>query len=295
MKLWLSKNPEVPLRDQLSTQIALAVAAGDLRPEDRLPSTQEVSRRFGVHANTVAAAYRELVKEGLLEFRSGNGYFVRNGEAEPGDARSVLLRKIDELVVWARSQGIDTAEIAEYFGRSSDRASLGVLLVESDLGLREIIRFELERAGLSVMGVSTEEFSSNGPFDFAAVVAMFDERPKLEPLLDDGVRCVYLAGRSVADTMAGESRPGPNDMVGVVSGWDGFLTLARIMLLAAKVEPGQLVVRSTRDPGWRRAIRGLAFAICDPLTATLLPEGLPSRTFPIVSDDSINEIKALLS
>ncbi len=66
MRLWLSKNSDVPLREQLTTQIMLGIVSEDLRVGQRLPSTRELARRFRIHANTVSAAYRELAKQGWL-------------------------------------------------------------------------------------------------------------------------------------------------------------------------------------------------------------------------------------
>ncbi len=76
MRLWLSKSSDVPLREQLTTQIMLGIVSDDLRAGQRLPSTRELARRFRIHANTVSAAYRELAKQGWLEFRRGSGVYV---------------------------------------------------------------------------------------------------------------------------------------------------------------------------------------------------------------------------
>ena len=58
------------------TQVRVAVAAGDLKAGDRLPSTREVARRFSIHPNTVSAAYRELAGSGDVVKQDGSGVFV---------------------------------------------------------------------------------------------------------------------------------------------------------------------------------------------------------------------------
>ncbi len=60
MRLWLSRSSEVPLREQLVTQIRLGIISGDLKVRQKLPSTRELARRFHIHSNTISAAYREL-------------------------------------------------------------------------------------------------------------------------------------------------------------------------------------------------------------------------------------------
>src|SRR4051812_14810142 len=79
MKLWLSKSSEIPVRDQLVTQIIFAVAGGDLATGEKLPSTAEIARRFQLHSNTVSNAYQKLCDDGWIEFRKGSGFYVLDG------------------------------------------------------------------------------------------------------------------------------------------------------------------------------------------------------------------------
>jgi hypothetical protein len=85
-----------------------------------------------------------------------------------------------------------------------------------------------------------------------------------------------------------------SETIAVVSGWGGFLTFARIMLLAAKVDPGRLIVRSSLDAGWSEAIRTASIVICDSLMADQLDGRSGVRPFRIISDESITELAATL-
>jgi DNA-binding transcriptional regulator YhcF (GntR family) len=76
MRLWLNRSADVPLREQLITQVVLAILTREVLPGQRLPSTRELARRFGIHPNTASAAYRQLEQEGWLELRHGSGVFV---------------------------------------------------------------------------------------------------------------------------------------------------------------------------------------------------------------------------
>jgi DNA-binding transcriptional regulator YhcF (GntR family) len=48
------------VREQLATQIVLAIVSGELAPGQRLPSTRELARRFRLHPNTLSAGYKQL-------------------------------------------------------------------------------------------------------------------------------------------------------------------------------------------------------------------------------------------
>lgn len=295
VKIWISKNSEVPVSDQLAAQITLAIASGDFRLGDKLPSTREIARRCGVHANTVGAVYRKLAEQNLLEFRQGSGFYV----AESAGARIEGSRRLDELINnfldAADGLGFSREDIVKRLRsprvpKPTDR----VVLIEPDRGLRGILLHELAAKSIPVIDASLEELASGRLRGVTLVTAMFDEKPKIEAVLKDGQRCVYLKGRSVSTAMSGESRPSESDLIAVVSGWDGFLTFARIMLLAAKIDPGNLIVRSTDDQDWKKAINAASMVICDSLTANSLDGLKDVRSFQVVAEESIAELETSL-
>src|SRR5436305_5076379 len=146
MRLWLSKNSDVPLREQLVRQVMLGVVSDDLKPGQRLPSTRELARRFRIHSNTVSAAYRDLERAGWLELRKGSGVYVRrlggdvsHGDA-PLDARLELDRLISAFFTLARGQGFSLAEVRTRLRQCLARqAPHHVLVVEPDTDLRQIL------------------------------------------------------------------------------------------------------------------------------------------------------------
>ena len=73
MRLWLSRKSPVSMREQIATQLMLGVISEDLKPGQRVPSVRELARSHQIHANTVSAAYRDLVQRGWLETRHGSG------------------------------------------------------------------------------------------------------------------------------------------------------------------------------------------------------------------------------
>ena len=78
MSLALSISPasDVPIFRQIMHQIQRAVAVHSLNIGDQLPAVRALAETLIVNPNTVARAYQELIREGLLESRSGRGVFV---------------------------------------------------------------------------------------------------------------------------------------------------------------------------------------------------------------------------
>ena len=294
MKIWISKNSEVPVRDQLIAQITLGIASGDLKIGEKLPSTSEIARRCELHSNTVGSAYQKLVGEKLLEFRKGSGFYVAESAGERIEGTRQLERLTLDFLRSAERLGFSAADVITLLKKTRPSPSAGQLVViESDEGLRQILLHELSEGFPKVRGATLEAFLSGKLHRGSILVAMLDEKPKIEPHLNAGRRCVYLKGRSVSAAMSGQARPRTNEVVAVVSGWNGFLSFAKIMLLAAKIDPGNLVVRSTEDDGWKDSIKQASIIICDSLTAANLGSVAAVRRFKIISDESFEELSTL--
>ncbi|MBS1792848.1 MAG: GntR family transcriptional regulator [Acidobacteria bacterium] len=293
MKLWLSKNSEVPVREQLVAQITLGIASGELAVGARLPSTREIALRYQIHFNTVSNAYHILAGQGWLEFRPGSGFYVR--ELDAGRVDDPLDRLIAGFVRAARGQGYSTDEIGRRLARFLETAPTRRLcLVENDEALRKILVEEIRAAtDLDVSGIGLADLPGQITSPGVKFAAMFDEKKKLGELLPDVENCLFLKTSSPAATMKGETRPRPNDLIAVVSGWENFLLLAKIMLVAAQIDPDCLVLRSTRVKSWNKGLRAASMIICDSLTAKKLARYPNVRVFRLISDDSLAELRRL--
>ena len=293
MKLWLSKNSEVPVRDQLVAQITLGIASGDLPPGNRLPSTRELARRFKIHQNTVSSAYRELAAKGVVEFKKGSGVFIAKGKINTDDF--ALEHLVSRFLEMATSAGYSADEIREHIQKALEpRSPDGFLVIESDEALRGILLHEIrEKTGANAKGVTLEEFSKDRFADDRHLVAMFDEEEKLKYLLPAGASCTYLKANSVPASMSGETRPGKEDLIVIASGWDKFLAFAKLFLLAANVDATALITRLTNESNWKRGIDQAAMVVCDPLTAMEFPDDGRVRVFPLIAESSLKQLQGL--
>jgi len=68
-------NPD-PMYKQVTDQIKNAVASGDLKPGDKLPSIRELTDALKISAITIKRAYLDLETEGFIITRAGLGSFV---------------------------------------------------------------------------------------------------------------------------------------------------------------------------------------------------------------------------
>ncbi len=290
MKIWLSKNSEVPVREQIITQVTLGIVSGDLAVGARLPSTREMALRFKIHPNTVSNAYQLLTERGWLEFKKGSGFYVREPVNE--NPENSLDNLIAQFVQTAQDSGYSVAEIKIGLSHFFDsHHSNQLFVIENDLELREILIEELRDAtSFQVIGTDFQDFEQNHSKCGANFAAMFDEKAKISAVLPPDKNCVFLKARSAADAMKGETRPTEDDLIAIVSGWETFLVLAKIMLVAARVEPESLLLRSTNEENWRKGLNAASMIICDSLTAKNLSDMQNVRTFRFIADESINEL-----
>lgn len=74
-------NPD-PMYKQVTDQIKNAIAAGDLRPNDKLPSIRELAEALKISLITIKRAYLDLESEGYILTRAGLGSFVADVDRE---------------------------------------------------------------------------------------------------------------------------------------------------------------------------------------------------------------------
>lgn len=65
-----------PIYRQIIDQVRQAISAGELVLGDPLPSVRQLAEQLVVNHNTVAKAFSELVRDGVLDSQHGRGVFV---------------------------------------------------------------------------------------------------------------------------------------------------------------------------------------------------------------------------
>jgi DNA-binding transcriptional regulator YhcF (GntR family) len=296
--IWLARNTGIPVREQLVTQVVLAILSGDLREGQRLPSTRELARRFRVHANTVSAAYRELEEQQWVESRRGSGVFVRDGKQRPEYAQDVPELALNKLIAGffrsARKTGVPLSVV-----RTRMRQWLAMqppdqfLLIEPDEELRRIVAFEMRQAvDFPVTEAGLDACERSAMLEGAIVVALPSKLKVIRGQLPSGVECFPLKVRSAQESL-GPWLPARKDLlVAIASRWDGFLRPAKTMLVAAGFHVDSLLLCDARKPRWKTAVRQAAAVICDPLTAQSVPQGCRIIPFRVLADTALAELRA---
>jgi DNA-binding transcriptional regulator YhcF (GntR family) len=300
MRLWLNKSAEVSLREQLITQIVLAILSREMLPGHRLPSTRELARRFAIHSNTASAAYRELESQGWVEFRHGSGVFVRS--TRPSTALTPELaidQLIADLAARARRMGAPEALLRARLRRwLSFEPPARWLVIEPDPELRGIVMLEMEQElALPVSGCHPGECAEPLRLDRAIPVVLPSKAAAVRGLLPAGIELTVLKVQPVSpELQAHLLRYLPEhakDLVGIASRWSEFQRIARTLLIAAGLPPECLLVRDATRPGWKRGLEAASGVVCDAVTAAALPSGCFPLVFHLLGEDSFAHLRGI--
>lgn len=120
MKLWIESESKAPIYVQIEEQIRALIAAGKLRPGDQLPTIRQLAADLRVNYNTVAHAYLNLDRDGVITTQRGRGTFVAG---QPDEQQMCRLREeklravLRAALAEARRLGYTPGEAAAAFHR----------------------------------------------------------------------------------------------------------------------------------------------------------------------------------
>ena len=95
LDLHISPGNAAPIFRQIVDQVRLAVATEALTPGEQLPSVRALAERLVLNPNTVARAYADLARDGLIETQPGKGVFVAARPRSPMYTKVERLRRLE--------------------------------------------------------------------------------------------------------------------------------------------------------------------------------------------------------
>jgi GntR family transcriptional regulator len=106
MLLHVNSASGVPTYLQIETQVKHYIAAGALAPGDALPSVRKLAADLRISTNTVARAYQNLERDGVLRTVQGGRTYVAEN---PGSL--LKAEKIRRLRPYARQIAVEGTQL----------------------------------------------------------------------------------------------------------------------------------------------------------------------------------------
>ena len=114
MKFEIDLTSHTPVYLEIMGQVKCAIATGELKPGDQLPTVRQLAADLRVNFNTVARAYRLLDEEGIISTQHGRGTYILD-RLSPKDGekmrRKQLVLLAEHFVTEAEKLGFTPAEV----------------------------------------------------------------------------------------------------------------------------------------------------------------------------------------
>jgi GntR family transcriptional regulator len=113
MQLHIITNDGIPIYLQIANQVKYQVASGRLAPGDEIPPIRVLAHQLLVNPNTIARAYLELEREGVVHKRHGSGTYISDAASPLArkERLKIISERIDALLVEARQLEIEPPEL----------------------------------------------------------------------------------------------------------------------------------------------------------------------------------------
>jgi GntR family transcriptional regulator len=113
MQIHITSDDGVPIYLQIVQQVKRLVASGSLLPGEEMPPIRALAEQLIINPNTVARAYLELERAGVVTKRQGAGTYILDASSPLSrrEKLKALTQRADALLVEARQLDIDFDDV----------------------------------------------------------------------------------------------------------------------------------------------------------------------------------------
>src|SRR2546421_11421235 len=115
MQIHISANDGVPIYVQIINQVKRLIGSGRLSAGDELPPIRVLAEQLVVNPNTVARAYLELERAGVVTKRQGAGTYVAENPSPLSrkEKLRILSERADALLVEAEHLDMELEDVID--------------------------------------------------------------------------------------------------------------------------------------------------------------------------------------
>jgi GntR family transcriptional regulator len=119
LEFHITAGSATPIYRQIVDQVRHGVATGSMRAGDQLPSVRALAEQLVINPNTVAKAYGDLVRDGVIDSHQGRGYFIadRRQVYSDDERRRRLDRALDAFISETLVLDFTADEIKDALGK----------------------------------------------------------------------------------------------------------------------------------------------------------------------------------
>lgn len=303
IKISISKDSPVPVKDQLIEQIGLQIASGSLKPRDKLPSIRQLAQKLSIHHSTVTAAYNQLAEAGLLDIRQGSGVRVSTASGSSDLQQDLSLEQLfRQCLSRAAETGLSRIQVSEFAEKMLKAPPVKrILVVDRNEDFHPLLSAELEpHFALPVVPITFGKLSqSQDLLQDSLIVTSFYHLNPLQGLKLDPTRFVVCRVEPGDEELQALHTVRAGSLVAIVSISPTLLKMANNM--AAAIRGEEIAVRCLdrhEETEISYLMKHVSMVLCDSPSESAVKAvsgKVPVKVFHLYSQNTIELIKDRLS
>lgn len=117
MNVKIDITSNTPFYQQLTQQLLLAIATGNLQCGDQLPSIRDLAGQTNLNLHTVHKSYKELQKKGIISIKLRSKAFVINEISTEVQEANLpqIAEKLRQIIIEAYVLGLGEQQVKQLF------------------------------------------------------------------------------------------------------------------------------------------------------------------------------------
>ena len=126
MQIKIDNASDRPVYQQIIDQVKRDIAIGRLGRDEKLPTVRQMAGQLAINPNTIAKAYQQMEREGIITTRPGSGAFVANLDSDlSGSVKKKLISEdLERAAVDAFHMQIDGQTLLKWFNEAIEKFNL---------------------------------------------------------------------------------------------------------------------------------------------------------------------------
>ncbi|MFJ6207427.1 GntR family transcriptional regulator [Lysinibacillus sp. NPDC092081] len=111
----IDPKSNIPFYQQLTQQLLIEIATGNLKNGDSLPSIRDLAAQTNLNLHTVHKSYKELQKKGILSIKPNSKAIVKKSAEAKGIDLQQISTKVEQIMCEAYVLGISEHQLQQMF------------------------------------------------------------------------------------------------------------------------------------------------------------------------------------
>ncbi len=126
MQIKIDNASDRPVYQQIIDQVKRDIALGRLAKDEKLPTVRQLAGQLAINPNTIAKAYQQMEREGIITTRPGAGTFVANLDSELSESvkKKLISEDLERAAVDAFHMQIDSQTLLKLFNEAVGKFKL---------------------------------------------------------------------------------------------------------------------------------------------------------------------------